>query len=84
MAKVALKTRAQGSTGWESHQIIDYNRIPSVGEYVSPTTMSGWFEVRIVVHCPFPDTDCDAEVYAVEANQRAVLARHDIARVGAG
>jgi len=61
--------RATG--GWDVQQRY-FRRIPIAGEYFAFDGHGGWFEVRYVVHCPFPEADCDAEIYGIAADASAV------------
>jgi len=64
--KVFLHTRSKGKHDWknESRQ---FGRLPVVGEYVALEATSPWYQVQLVVHCPF-EADYEAEVYAVEVD----------------
>ncbi len=47
-------------------------RLPTVGEYVTLSPTSDWYEVTLVVHCPFEATYA-AEVYARRVDHLEVV-----------
>jgi hypothetical protein len=72
--KVFLHTRRPGKFDW-ANESRNFGRLPVVGEFVALASDSPWYQVQIVVHCPF-EAEYEAEVYAVEidhteAKQRA-------------
>jgi hypothetical protein len=72
VSKVFLHTRSPGKADWDNG-LREFGRIPVIGEYVATDSMSDWFQVELVVHCPFADSDCEAEVYAVKVDHQAVM-----------
>ncbi len=69
--RVFLHTRTEGMADW-TNEYRDFARIPAVGEYLTLSSTSEWYEVQLVVHIPF-DAECDAEVYAVQVDHMAVM-----------
>ena len=68
--KVFLHTRSDGMSDWKNEDR-DFARIPNIGEYLSLSSDSPWYEVQLVVHTPF-ETSYDAEVFAVEVDHMEV------------
>ena len=78
MAKVFLHTRSEGSQTEWLNEYRYFDRVPAVGEHVAlklvdPTGL--WYEVRLVVHAPFPEADVGAEVYATAVHHLEVFDR---------
>jgi hypothetical protein len=69
--KVFLHTRSKGMFDWRN-ELRDFARIPVLGEYLAWDDSSPWYQVQLVVHTPFEQADCDAEVYAVEVDHNEV------------
>lgn len=67
---VFLHTRASQERDWLNDSR-DFARIPVVGEFVATSSSSPWYQVELVVHCPF-ECEFDAEVYAVEVDRHTV------------
>lgn len=67
---VFLHTRKPQGRDW-TNESRDFGRLPVVGEFVATSSSSPWYQVELVVHCPF-DCEFDAEVYAVEVDQHEV------------
>jgi hypothetical protein len=72
MAKVFLHTRSISNHDWENSPR-EFSRVPVVGEHLATDFQSPWFEVELVIHCPFPGSDCEAEVYAVRVDPADVM-----------
>jgi hypothetical protein len=72
--KVFLHTRSRGLFDWRN-ELRDFARIPVVGEYFAWDDSSPWYQVQLVVHTPFEQADCEAEVYAIEVNHNEVKRR---------
>ncbi len=70
MAKVFLHTRSPQKRDW-TNEMRDFSRVPAIGEYLATSTTGPWYLIELVVHCPF-DGEPDAEVYAVEVEQREI------------
>jgi hypothetical protein len=68
--KVFLHTRTPHERDWKNESR-DFARIPVVGEFVVTSSCSPWYQVELVVHCPF-ECEFDAEVYAVEVDHHLV------------
>ncbi len=65
MPTILLHTKRKVDTNWNiEHR--EFAGIPSLGEYVVLSPESPWYETHLVVHTPYK-SDCDAEVYVVEA-----------------
>jgi len=62
--KVFLHTRHQGKRDW-NNESREFGRLPVVGEFVAPDWNSEWYQVQLVLHCPF-EAEYEAEIYAVE------------------
>jgi len=57
---------------YESHHL-EFARIPTIGEHIALTSHDPrFFKVVLVVHTPFEDSECDAEVYAIAENANDV------------
>jgi hypothetical protein len=65
---VWLHTKSTSNSQWASEGKRLFSRIPEVGECVALTVDSHWYKVTLVVHCPFKEADCDAEVYAIKVD----------------
>lgn len=63
MPRVFLHTY-DSPTATSKNEGCDFTRVPCVGEFLTTASNSEWYEVRLVVHCPF-DATYAAEVYAV-------------------
>lgn len=68
--KVFLHTRAHGSMSWKNEGRT-FLRLPVVGEYVCTDETSEWYEVQLVVHCPF-EAQYAAEVFCVQVDHLEV------------
>lgn len=68
--KVFLHTRSPQERDWKNESR-DFARIPVVGEFTATSSSSPWYQVELVVHCPF-EGEFDAEVYAVEVDRHVV------------
>ncbi len=69
--RVFLHTRTHGQSDW-TNENRDFARIPFIGEHLTLSSTSEWYQVQLVVHLPF-DGDLDAEVYAVQVDHMAVM-----------
>jgi hypothetical protein len=45
------------------NDVLEFGRVPNVGEYFYWDSRSNWCRVYLVVHCPFKDADCSADIY---------------------
>lgn len=72
--KVFLHTRSQGKIDWKNESR-EFGRLPVVGEFLALDWNSPWYEVQLVVHCPFESADYEAEVYAVKVDHLEVQRR---------
>lgn len=72
--KVFLHTRSQGKRDWKNESR-EFGRLPVVGEYLALEWNSPWYQVQLVVHCPFESADYEAEVYAVEVDHLEAQSR---------
>jgi hypothetical protein len=70
---VFLHTRKAGEYA-EGGEFRTFARLPATGEYLALSTDGPWYQVELVVFCPFP-CHCEAEVYAVEVDHNQVKAR---------
>lgn len=71
MIKVFLHTRISENDNWENVSE-EFVALPSVGEYLTLSSDSEWYEVKIVLHTPF-SRDYDAEVYAMRVDHLEVM-----------
>ena len=67
MANVFVHVKDSVDDLWTNQQM-EFDRIPGVGEYVVLKFDSPWYEVHLVVHCPYEGAEYDAEIYAVRVN----------------
>ena len=67
MAIVFVHVREKVSDMWKSHKM-EFSRIPCIGEHLVLGATSDWYQVQVVVHCPFEDTEFDAEIYATNVD----------------
>lgn len=72
--KVFLHTRSQGKMDWKNESR-ELARLPVVGEFLVLDWNSPWYQVQLVVHCPFESADYEAEVYAVKVDHLEVQRR---------
>jgi hypothetical protein len=70
MKKVFLHVRSPGKMDWENSGR-EFLRLPVVGEYLATSSDSAWYQVELVVHCPF-SAEYTAEVYAVKVDRAQV------------
>ena len=62
---IHLHTKRKVENNWHT-EYREFSGVPTLGEYVSLSPESPWYEVHLVVHTPYK-TSSDAEVYVVEA-----------------
>ena len=66
--RVFLHTRSFGGCDW-LNQFKDFDQIPALDEYIGLSmTDPNIYKVQMVVHTPFDEAECVAEVYAVAVN----------------
>ncbi|KIV56439.1 hypothetical protein AM501_09805 [Aneurinibacillus migulanus] len=71
MIKVFLHTYISENDSWEN-VTKEFVALPSVGEYLTLSSVSEWYEVKIVLHTQF-SRDYDAEVYAIKVDHLEVM-----------
>ena len=72
MAKVFVHTQsAKGKSDW-SNEGREFLRLPVFGEYFALASGGEWYQVDLVVHCPF-ESEYAAEVYGTLVDHVEVL-----------
>ncbi|HID0768099.1 TPA: hypothetical protein ACXDAZ_002629 [Clostridium botulinum] len=72
MATVFLHIKNEEDIEWNNNKFKEFERIPVLNEYIVPEEGQQWYQVKLVVHCPFK-CSCDAEVYATKVDQTEVM-----------
>lgn len=68
--RVAINSRKPNDIlNWKGREIVDFKTIPNIGEYFALANSSSWYKVLVVTHCPFKESDCEAEILAIELEQ---------------
>lgn len=71
--RVFLHTRKHGSIDC-TNEFYEFSRVPVIGEHVVLKDVGGeWYVVQMVIHTPFEDADCVAEVYALAVHPRKAM-----------
>lgn len=71
MAKVFVHTQSgKGKSDWKNDSR-EFLRLPVVGEYFALSSTGEWFQVDLVVHCPF-DGQYAAEVFGTQIDHLEV------------
>ena len=76
MATVLVHTRNNTKEKWQN-QKMEFSRIPCEGEHLVLSATSDWYQVQVVVHCPFEGAEFDSEVYATKVNHLDVMPKTD-------
>ena len=66
--KVFVHTKAKDKTDWVQN-VYEFKQLPALGEYCELQAQGEWYEILLVVHCPFP-TEFDAEIWAEQVDQQ--------------
>lgn len=76
METVFVHVRQKASDMWKN-QKMEFSRIPCVGEHLVLSATSDWYQVQVVVHCPFEGAEFEAEVYATKVDHLDVIPKTD-------
>lgn len=78
--KVFLHILSKKKPSWQpADECLDFWRIPIVGEYLTVSSGSPMYLVKLVVHTPF-EREVKAEVWAVEVDKTQGGYNHQIAK----
>ena len=72
MAKVFLHTKDSKDDDWNNNEFREFSRIPLLNEYIALDSNSEWYQIQLVVHCPF-ECSCDAEIYAIKVDYNGIM-----------
>lgn len=73
LARVWVHTKKSPRAQWQSEGLRYFARVPTVGEHFTLASGSPWYEVTLVVHLPWQGADSEAEVYALEADDKRAM-----------
>jgi hypothetical protein len=71
LARVHIRKRGEYAIGGERRY---FARLPVVGEFLAMNIDGQWYQVELVIHCPFP-CGWKAEIYAVQVDHHEIKAQ---------